>query len=329
MTRLWLIALLALALLAAPLAAEAQPAVRTARIGILSPAFEELGVGDRLPPSLTGRGWVEGANLRIESRTALGGDAQLDQLAAELAGLPVDVIVTSGMLATRAAKRATTTVPIIFAVEGDPVGEGLVTSMARPGGNLTGLTIQSPDLARKRLQLLTEVTPRPGCVGVLVNPENRDKDAEWQAVQAAAERLGIKVRVLAVRAREDVAPAVEAAKRNACGGLLVLSDRIIWGEAVGIAALARQHRLPVMYPDRYYPDPIWGGGGLMSYGANQLDLSLDLAAYVDRVLKGARPSSLPVLTPSRFEFVVNLKTAKALGLTIPPSVLARADQVIE
>lgn len=238
------------------------------------------------------------------------------------------VIVTSGMLATQAAKRATTTVPIVFAVEGDPVGEGLVTSLARPGGNLTGLTVQSPELARKRLQLLTELAPRARCVGVLWNPGNRDKDTEWQAVQAAAEQLGIKVWSLAVRAREDLAPAFEAAKRNACGALLVLSDRIIWGEAAGIAALARQHRLPVMYPDRYYPDPVWGGG-LMSYGPSQFDLSLDLAAYVDRVLKGARPSSLPVLTPSRFEFVVNLRAAKAQGLTIPPGVLARVDKAFE
>ena len=216
----------------------------------------------------------------------------------------------------------------IFAVEGDPVREGLVTSLARPGGNVSGLTIDSPELARKRLQLLTEVVPRPWCVGVLWNPGNRDKDAEWRAVQAAAEQLGITVRSLAVHAREDLRPAFESAKRNACGGLLVLSDRLIWGKAAGIAALDVRHRLPVMCPSRYYPVPVWGGG-LMSYGPDELDLSLDLAAHVDRVLKGARPSSLPVLTPKRFEFVLNLKTAKAMGLAIPPGVLARATKTYE
>jgi putative tryptophan/tyrosine transport system substrate-binding protein len=189
----------------------------------------------------------------------------------------VNVIVTSGMLATRAAKRATTTVPIIFAVEGDPVAEEIVVSLARPGGNLSGITLQSPELARKRLQLLTEVTPGPRCVGVLRNPENRDKDAEWRAVQAAAEQLGIMLRSLDVRTREDVEKAFETAIRNRCAGLLVLSDRIIWGEALGIAALATRHRLPVMYPNRGYPHPL-SGGGLMSYGPDEVDIGQDLAA---------------------------------------------------
>ncbi|HSE94428.1 MAG TPA: ABC transporter substrate-binding protein [Methylomirabilota bacterium] len=178
------------------------------------------------------------------------------------------------------------------------------------------------------MQLLTEVTPRLRCVGVLRNPENRDKDGEWRAVQAAAEQLGIMLRSLAVRTPEDVEKAFETAIRNRCAGLLVLSDRIIFGEAIRIDALATRHRLPVMYPTRYYLDP-QSGGGLMSYGPDEIDIGRDLAAYVDRVMKGAKPSSLPVLTPSRFEFVINLKTAKAMGLTIPPSVLARADEIIE
>jgi putative ABC transport system substrate-binding protein len=295
---------------------------------VLTPAFDELQIGARVKYWLTERGWVEGANLRIESRIALGGDAELEAFAAELTRLRVDLLLTSGLLATQAAKRATTTVPIIFGVEGDPLREGLVQSVGRPGGNLTGMTVQSPEVARKRLQLLSEVRAKPRCVGVLWNPENREKDAEWRATEAAAVELGIAVRSLAVRGREDLEPAFASARQAACGALMVLSDRVVWGQAVGINALATRHRTPVMYPGQHYVRPT-SGGGLMSYGPDQVDIGRDLAAYVERVLTGATPASLPVLRPSRFEFVLNLRAARAIGLTIPPAVLLRVDKIYE
>jgi len=326
------IAVLALSLLAAPLAAEAQQAAKVARIGYLSP---NLATGPHLREAfrqgLRDLGYVEGRNLVIEYRDAEGKVERLPALAAELVALKVDVIVTEGgnTVVPLAAKQATRTLPIVFATAADAVGSGLVTSLARPGGNVTGLDSLSTELVGKRLELLTQAVPGVGQVAVLWLPgvygERTEKEMLTGAEVAAR---GLKVRVQFVEATRDPADlgrAFSDMTRARAGALTVLPNNMFRREHRRLLDLAARHRLPAVYPWRDLVDT----GGLMSYGASLTDLSRRAATYVDRILKGAKPGDLPVEQPTKFELVINLKTARTLGLTIPPSVMSQADQIIE
>jgi putative tryptophan/tyrosine transport system substrate-binding protein len=317
-----------LLLLATPLAAEAQQAAKGHVIGLLTPRFDELGLSFRLPGWLEELGYREGKNVRYEKRTADGGNDRLPDLAAELARLLVDVIVTSGSLATRAAQRATARVPIVMAVGDDPVAAGLVHTLARPGENVTGLTTLGAALSGKRLELLKQAVPRATRVCVLWNPANPDKTEELKQARDAANTLGLDLQSVEVRTPDELPTAFDAVRKTKCDALLVLSDNVFWTSRSTLTELAARYRLPAMYPDSIFVDFSYVNG-LMSYEPGQVETIRAVAGYVDRVLKGAQPSSLPIEQTSRFNFIINLKTAKALGLTIPPSVLARADKVIE
>jgi ABC-type uncharacterized transport system substrate-binding protein len=323
----------ALALLAAPLAAEAQQAAKVARIGYLSP---NLATGPHLREAfrqgLRDLGYVEGRNLVIEYRDAEGKVERLPALAAELVALKVDVIVTEGAN-TRvplAAKQATRTLPIVFASAADPVGSGLVTSLARPGGNVTGLSGNaSLEIVGKRLELLTQAVPGLGQVAVLWLPgvygERTEKEMLTGA-EVAARGLGVRLQfVEATRDPADLDRAFSDMTRARAGALTVLPSNLFFREHRRLVDLAARNRLPAVYPWKDFVD----AGGLMSYGANPTDSSRRAATYVDKILKGAKPGDLPVEQPTKFELAINLKTAKALGLTIPPSLLQRTDQVIE
>jgi putative ABC transport system substrate-binding protein len=329
--RLARLAALTLTLLAAPLAAsdavQAQPTAKGHVIGVLRPKFDEIGMG-RLPGWLDELGYREGKNVRYERRSiAAGADDRLPDLATELARLPVDVIVTSGTQATRAAMRATTRVPIVMAVADDPVASGLVQTLARPGGNVTGLTTLGAALSGKRLELLKQAVPRVTRVCALWNPANPDKVEELKQARASANTLRIDLQPVEVRTPDDFPAAFDAVRKQKCEALLVLSDSLFWSSDVTITELAARHRLPAMYPSRQFVDFQYAHG-LMSYEPGSIEMMRTLASYVDRVLKGTQPSRLPIEQISKFDFVINLKTAKALGLTIPPSILARADRII-
>jgi putative ABC transport system substrate-binding protein len=268
-------------------------------------------------------GWIEGRTVTIEYRWAEGRTERYDEIAAEFARLKVDVIVTVGG-AVAAAKHATSTTPIVFAVAVDPVGSGIVTSLAKPAGNVTGLSIQSSELAGKRLEILREVLPGLRRLAVIANVGYSGSVLEVTEVQTAARKLGIDVEVLEIRRAEDIAPAFDRLK----GGpqaLYVCPDALMNANRDRINVLALGARLPTMQPFRDYV----GAAGLMSYGAANADLFRRAGDFVDKILKGAKPADLPVEQPTKFELVINLTAAKALGLTIPESFLLRADEVIE
>ena len=319
-------------LLAAPLAAEAQQADKTARIGYLSP---NLATGPHLREAFRkgprDLGYVEGRHLVIEYRDAEGKVERLPALAAELVALKVDVIVTEGgsTVVPLAAKRATRTLPIVFASVADPVGSGLVTSLARPGGNVTGLTGLTAELVGKRLELLTQAVPGVGQVAVLWLPgalgERTEKEMLTEA-GVAARGLGVRLQfVEATRDPADFDRAFSDMTTARAGALTLLPSSRLRREHRRLVDLAARHRLPTVYFSRDFVD----AGGLMSYAASVTDSRRRAATYVDKILKGAKPADLPVEQPTKFDLVINLKTAKALGLTIPPSLLQRADQVIE
>jgi putative ABC transport system substrate-binding protein len=324
------IAALALSLLAAPLAAEAQQVAKVARIGYLStnlaanPHMQEA-----FRQGLRDLGYVEGRNVVIEYRDAGGKSERLPALAAELVALKVDVIVTAaGNHLTLAAKQATRTLPIVFAAAADPVAGGLVTSLARPGGNVTGAAVLSPELVGKRLELLTQAVPGVSRVAVLWLPgalgERTEKDMLKEA-DVAARGLGVRLQFVEARGPADLDRAFSDMTRAHAGALTVLPSNMFLREHRRLVDLAAKHRLPAVYTVKEYVD----AGGLMAYGPNLADLFRRAATYVDKILKGAKPGDLPVEQPTKFELVINLKTARTLGLTIPPSVLSRADQVIE
>jgi putative ABC transport system substrate-binding protein len=269
-------------------------------------------------------GWVEGRNLAIEYRWAEGRFERSTQFIGELVGLNVDLIVTHATPNIIAAKKATTDIPIVFAAAGDPVGAGLVASLARPGGNITGLSIQATDLAGKRLELLREVVPGLRRVAALANVGNPLIMLEMQEVQAAARALSLLVDILEIRRAEDITPTIEALKGHT-GALYIPSDPLFNANRIRISTLALAARLPTIYFDRGYIE----AGGLISYGPDWSDMFRRTADYVDKILRGAKPGDLPVEQPTKFELVVNLTTAKALGLDVPPTLLARADEVIE
>jgi putative ABC transport system substrate-binding protein len=270
-------------------------------------------------------GYVEGRNIQVESRWAEGNYDRLPGLAADLVRLKVDVIVTYGTPAAQAAKGATGTIPIVMAAIIDPVASGLVTSLARPGGNITGQSMMSPDLAEKQLQILKELVPKTSRVAVLHNPANPGNAPQVRHAQDAARALGVRLQILGARGPSEIDGAFAAMAAEQAGAVIVLVDAILQSNRARIADLAARHRLPAVYGLHEYAEV----GGLLAYGPNRLDMFRRAATYVDRILKGAKPGDLPVEQPNTFTLVINLKTAKALGLTIPPSLLLRADQLIE
>jgi ABC-type uncharacterized transport system substrate-binding protein len=270
-------------------------------------------------------GYVEGKNIVIEWRFAEGKADRLPGLAAELVRLKVDAIVTSGPAATRAAKQATVTVPIVTAQDPDPVGNGLVASLARPGGNITGLSTLAPEIDGKKLELLKDIVPRLSRVAVLASSTTPGNAQALKETELAARALGVQLQFLDVLSPKTIETAFRAAAKGRADALLVLQSPVFVNERTQLADLAVKSRLPTIYDRREFVDD----GGLMCYGTNFADLSRRAATYVDKILKGAKPADLPVEQPTKFELVINLKAAKQIGLTIPPNVLARADRVIK
>ena len=318
------IVLLALGILVAPPAAVAQPRGTVARVGVLCsgaearflPPFRE---GIRVLDSIAGR------NSVIVARAADGVYDRLPGLVAELIALNVDVIVTAGVPAALAAQRATTTIPIVAANVGDPVGIGLVSTLARPGGHITALSHYAADLSAKQVELFKQTIPTLARIVVLYNPTNPLHPGYWQETQAAAQALGLLLVRLEVRDTDELARAFDAGGLERGDGLLVLADAFFNAQAARIAQLATAHRLPMMAQYREFVE----AGGLLAYGPNLPQIAKRAATYVDKILKGAKPADLPVERPMKFELVINLQAAKALSLTIPPALLERADEVIQ
>jgi putative ABC transport system substrate-binding protein len=319
--------LIGLALLGLPLAVAAQPAGKIPVIGLLDAtslsARSEL-VG-AFRQGLRELGYVEGRNILIEYRWAEGRFDRLPGLAADLVRARVDVIVALAVPAALAAKGATTTIPIVMVGVTDPTDRGLVASLARPGGNITGLSSFSEELSAKRLELLKELVHGLSRVAVLWNPANPGKAGDWREVQIAARALGVALQSREVRGRDDFEKSFNAITKDRPDALVVLGDPLILDQRKRIVAFAARNHLPAIYAHRVYAD----AGGLAAYGPDIHELYRRAALYVDKILKGARPADLPVEQPTKFEFVINMKAAKALGLTLPPTLLLRADQVID
>jgi putative ABC transport system substrate-binding protein len=312
--------------LAAPRAAEAQQAGRIYRVGYLSAGSREAWYVDAFLRELRALGWIEGQNLIVEYRWAEGKNKRLPALATELVQRQVEVIVAPTEPAALAARDATRSVPIVMIFVGDPVRSKLVASLARPEGNVTGTTFTpSLELLGKRLELLKEAVPQASLVAILSNPANPSHALELSEIEGAARRLRVQLQRLDARGPEEFERVFGAMARERADAVLVLVDAMFVGQRTRLADLALKHHLPTMHGVREFVL----AGGLMAYGVNLVEFVGGAAHYVDKILKGAKPADLPVGQPTRFEFVVNLKTAKALGLTIPPSLLARADQLIE
>jgi len=324
--RLLLAVLLTLGVGATPLVAEGQNPNKAPRIGYLgssSPALEPHYV-EAFRQQLRELGYIEGQHLAVEYRWAEGQDDRLPALAAELVRLDPVVIVTTGTPGTRAAMQATKTIPIVMASSADPVRGGLVASLARPGGNVTGFTILGPELEGKRLQLLKRAIPGLSRVAVLWNPANPAIPYYYEATQAAGRALHVTLKpVVEVRRGEELANAFSTIASARPGALVVLADRFLLAHRGQIVEFAAARRLPGMYPYREYVD----AGGLMAYAPSNIELFRGAATYVDKILKGAKPGELPVQEPTKFELVINLKTARLLGVTIPQSILAEAELV--
>jgi ABC-type uncharacterized transport system substrate-binding protein len=325
MRRREFIALLGAAV-ASPRAAYAKNAAGIARIGYLQFEPPPLSVGDTFREGLHDLGWIEGQNILIERRYGAGDVERFKKSALELVQLKVDVIVAVASLAVRAARDATTSIPIVFAATGDPVGQGFVASLARPGGNLTGTSFDAgPEITAKQLQLIVEMVPKTSRVGVLWTPTSPFIRTYFQFAQNAAAALRLSLQSVEAKDAKDFEPAFDAMVREHADALIVLSDAFMTFHRATLAELAAKHGIPALYGHSLYTE----AGGLMSYGPSVPDLVRDAAAYVDKILKGATPADLPVGQPVKFNLIINLKTAKALGLEIPPTLLARADQVIE
>ena len=280
---------------------------------------------DAFQEGLRELGYVEGKNVFIERRYADGKSDHLPALAAELVGLKVDVIVSSGPTATRPAKGATSTIPIVMTFDDDPVGSGFVASLARPGGNITGLSTLSPELSGKQLELLKEIVPKLSRVAVIGTSARQGTAQALNEMELAAGTFKVKLQFLDVQNPKDIETAFRATSKGRADALLVLQSPVFNSHRAEIADLAIKRRLPATYPRREFVED----GGLMSYGVNFLDLDRRAAVFVDKILKGTKPADLPVEQPTKFEFVINLKAAKQIGLTIPPNVLVRADKVIK
>ena len=321
---------LGLSILAAPFAANAQRARQVPRVGFLSFGYANAPrtqyLLDVFRQGLHEHGWIEGQNVTIESRFAEGRAERFADLAVELVRLQADVLVTgSGELAIRAFQHATTTIPIVMAVSATPVETGLVASLARPGGNVTGLSIMAPEGAGKRLELLKDAVPQAARVAVLWNAAYPGKALEWQYTQAAALAVGVTLHSVEVRGPDDFDGAFAAMARERPDALLTFSDPLTLNHQRRIVDFAIQHRLPLMSEGKEFAE----AGGLMTYGASLPALFRRAAYYVDRILKGTKPADLPVEQPTKFELVINLKTAKVLGLTLPATLLFQADEVIQ
>ena len=309
-----------------PRSAGGQPSPKLPTIGILGPATASVAV--RWPGDLVQRlhelGWIEGRTVAIEYRWAQGSSERAVEIVSEFVRLKVDMIVTSGVRNVIAAKQVTSAIPIVFVAAADPVGNGLVASLARPGANVTGLSHQSTDLAGKRIDLLREVTPGLSRMAVMINPSNPDTALEMVEVQAAASTLGLEVVTREIRRTEDIVPAFEAIKGRV-QALRIVEEWVVFVNGPLINTLAFAARLPTMHSFRANVV----SGGLMFYGANSRDLSRRAADYVDKIFRGMKPADLAVQQPTKFELVINLRTAKALGIEIPPRLLVLADELIE
>ena len=313
-------------LVIAPPAANAQHLLR---IGLLSigtdPVKPNLNVWVPFLDELRRLGYEEGRNIAIERRFAGGRQDRIDEFVADLARLHVDVVVATGDIESIAARRAMPATPLVMVLVQDPVAVGLVASLAQPGGNVTGLSTLAPELYAKRLQLLKEIIPNVTRVGMLLNPTAPNASYASENLAAAARVLEVKLHSLALRNPQELDSVFSAAAHDGLQALVVVTDGVLFSQRARIAELAAQGRLPVIYDSRDFAE----AGGLIAYGPSYSDLAIRAATYVNRILKGTKPADLPVAQPTKFELVVNVKAAKSLGLSIPPSILLRADQVIE
>lgn len=329
-TRRTILAGIAALLVQAPSIAHGRPRTAMRRLGALIGARADQPQGRAnaaaLLKGLSALGWKEGRNLRIDWRWA-GGDRSLyERYAAELVALYPDVILASNSAAVAALRRHTRTIPVVFATVGDPVGQGFVASLARPGGNVTGFSVYDPAMAAKWLQLLAQITPRVAHVAVLYNPTTSPVAGLYlDAVEKAAPSLALTVRAAPFRNEDAIDATLAALVRQGHGGLLVLPDASTTLHRAAIIADSAKYRVPAVYPFRLFAT----AGGLMSYGINMADAYRRAAGYIDRILKGAKPAELPVQNPTKFDFVINMKTARALGITIAPTLLAAVDDVIQ
>ena len=316
---------IASALIAVPLGARAQPVGRVYRIGILEPisAAQNAANLNALRNGLRDLGYVEGRNLIIEYRSADGRAERFPDLAAELVRLKVDLIVTRGTPAARAAKSATETIPVVMATMGDP--RSIVASFARPGGNITGVTTFSTELTAKQIQILKELVPNLSRLALVHNMDNPAAPPEWEEVKAAAKSLGLQAELFDVRNKDDLSRAFDLAVRQRVGALVIGADGLMQANQQLIVDLAARNKLPGVYPNREFVET----GGLIAYAVNYPDLYFRFAALIDKILKGAKPGEIPVEQPTKFELVLNLKTAKMLGLTVAQSLRLRADEVIQ
>jgi ABC-type uncharacterized transport system substrate-binding protein len=303
--------------------AEAQQPGKIPRIGLLRVGSPPDPMVEAFREGLRNLGYIEGKSVVIEYRWAEGKPDRLPELAAELVRLKVDVIVPGGNNATRVAQKATSTIPIVMSSTTDPVADGLIVSLARPGGNITGLATLLQDLGTKRLELIKEVVPKVSHFGLLYDPSGNP--VELREAQGAAHALGVQLKILEVRSPNDFESAFEAAKTGSIGAMSAAASAFFYAHRRRIVDLMAKNRLPAIYEHREFVE----AGGLMSYGPPFRDMFRRAAAYVDKILKGTKPADLPVEQPMKFELVINLQTAKQIGLTIPPNVLARADRVIK
>jgi ABC-type uncharacterized transport system substrate-binding protein len=310
-------------LLAVAVRAEAQQAEKVPRIGYLAAGSSASSRVEAFRQGLRVLGYVEGKNIAVEYRHAEGKVDEVARNAAEMVRLKVDIIVTAGPTDTRAAKEATSTIPIVMTLDPDPVGNGFVASLARPGGNITGLSRLAPELSGKQLELLKEIVPRLSRVAVFGTSTEPGNAQSLRETERAAGALGVKLQYLDILASKDIETAFKAARTGRADAVLVLASPILTRRKQ-IADRALTSRIPAIYDRREFVD----AGGLMNYGVSISELDRRAATYVDKIFKGAKPGELPVEQPTKFEFVINLKTAKQTGLTIPPNVLARADRVI-
>ena len=317
--------ILTLGFVLAPIAVKAQPPDKLYRIGMLARTSAATNAAnlEGFRQGLRTLGYIEGKNFVIEYRSADGRDERFPGLAAELVGLKVDLILTRGTPAALAAKHAAGAIPVVITGVGDPVGQGIIASLSRPGGNITGLSATVTEIYPKRVELLRELVPRAARIAVLFNMSNPAIPRQWKEVETAARSLGVQAQLLDVRKLEDLRPAFDAAIRQRADALVVGLETLTLANAPLIVDLAAKHRLPAIYASTEFV------GGLASYGVNYPDHYRRAATFVDKILKGAKPADLPVEQPTKFELVVNLKTARALGLTIPRTVLLQVDQVIE
>jgi len=309
-----------------PLAARAQQGDHSARVGILTPGgARENPLFAAFRQEMNRFGYVEGRNLVLEFRSAADDPKRLPELAAELVRLPVDVILVEGTGAARAAKEATSSIPIVMGVAAEPLGAGLVSNLARPGGNVTGFTSLTPELGTKRLGLLKEAIPDITRVGVLWNPSNPGNAQQLASIKEAAAKIGVNLETAEAERRDAIVVALDQLRERGASALIVLGDSVYFNEHKLIVLLIMAKRLPAIYPERVYAD----AGGMIVYGPDIINNFRRAADYVDRILKGTKPGDLPVQQPIKFELIINATLAKAIGVTIPAAFLLRADEVIE